>query len=73
MKKWNVSVSIQTGVFLEAVEAHDPETLKDGDLDYEEVVKALIEQLHEGQASLDFIVEEVQTLDGRVVQFDSPI
>lgn len=70
MSKWNVSISLQTGVYLEGVNAHDPATLIAGDLNYGDVVTALIDQLQSGQATLDWVVEEVQTLDGRVVRFD---
>jgi hypothetical protein len=70
MKKWNVTVSLQTGVYLEGVNAHDPATLIAGDLVEADVIKALIEQLQSGDSTLDWVVEEVQTLDGRVVRFD---
>jgi hypothetical protein len=70
MSKWNVSISLQTGVYLEGVNASDPATLLAGDLNIEDVVDALTKQLLSGQASLDWVVEEVQTLDGRVVRFD---
>ena len=70
MSKWNVTLSLQTGVYLEGVSAHDPATLIAGDLNYSDVVTALIDQLQSGQATLDWVVEEVQTLDGRTVRFD---
>jgi hypothetical protein len=70
MSKWNVSVSLQTGVYLKEVIANDPSTLIEGDLNEADVIKALIEQLQSGDSTLDWIVEEVQTLDGRVVRFD---
>jgi hypothetical protein len=70
MSKWNVSISLQTGVYLEGVNASDPATLLAGDLNIEDVVDALTKQLLSGQASLDWVVEEVQTLDGRVVRVD---
>lgn len=70
MNKWNVSISLQTGVYLEGVNASDPATLLAGDLNIEDVVDALTKQLLSGQASLDWVVEEVQTLDGRIVRFD---
>jgi hypothetical protein len=70
MNKWNVSISLQTGVYLEGVNASDPATLLAGDLNIEDVVDALTKQLLSGQASLDWVVEEVQTLDGRVVRVD---
>lgn len=68
MSKWNVSITLQTGVYLEEVNAHDPATLYAGDLNYSDVVTALIDQLQSGQATLDWVVEEVQTLDGRTVK-----
>ena len=67
MNKWNVSISLQTGVYLEGVNASDPATLLAGDLNIEDVVDALTKQLLSGQATLDWVVEEVQTLDGRPV------
>jgi hypothetical protein len=70
MSKWNVSVSLQTGVYLKEVIANDPSTLIEGDLNEADVIKALIEQLQSGDSTLDWIVEEVQTLDGRTVRFD---
>lgn len=70
MNKWNVSISLQTGVYLEGVNASDPATLIAGDLSYNDVVTALIDQLQSGQATLDWVVEEVQTLDGRTVRTD---
>jgi hypothetical protein len=70
MNKWNVSISLQTGVYLEGVNASDPATLLAGDLNIEDVVDALTKQLLSGQASLDWVVEEVQTLDGRTVRVD---
>ena len=70
MSKWNVSVSLQTSVYLEGVNAHDPATLLAGDLNIEDVVDALTKQLLSGQATLDWVVEEVQTLDGRTVRVD---
>lgn len=70
MNKWNVSISLQTGVYLEGVNASDPATLLAGDLNIEDVVDALTKQLLSGQASLDWVVEEVQTLDGRIVRVD---
>ena len=70
MNKWNVSISLQTGVYLEGVNASDPATLLAGDLNIEDVVDALTKQLLSGQASLDWVVEEVQTLDGRTVRAD---
>jgi hypothetical protein len=70
MNKWNVSISLQTSVYLEGVNASDPATLLAGDLNIEDVVDALTKQLLSGQASLDWVVEEVQTLDGRVVRVD---
>jgi hypothetical protein len=70
MSKWNVSVSLQTGVYLKEVIANDPSTLIEGDLNEADVIKALIEQLQSGDSTLDWVVEEVQTLDGRVVRFD---
>jgi hypothetical protein len=70
MSKWNVTVSLQTGVYLEGVIANDPSTLIEGDLNEADVVNALIEQLQSGESTLDWVVEEVQTLDGRVVRFD---
>jgi len=70
MSKWNVTVSLQTGVYLEGVNAHDPATLIAGDLVEADVIKALIEQLQSGDSTLDWVVEEVQTLDGRTVRFD---
>ena len=63
MSKWNVTLSLQTGVYLEGVSAHDPATLYAGDLNYSNVVTALIDQLQSGQATLDWVVEEVHTLD----------
>jgi uncharacterized protein with gpF-like domain len=70
MSKWNVTVSLQTGVYLKEVIANDPSTLIEGDLNEADVIKALIEQLQSGDSTLDWVVEEVQTLDGRVVRFD---
>ena len=70
MNKWNVSISLQTGVYLEGVNASDPATLLAGDLNIEDVVDALTKQLLSGQATLDWVVEEVQTLDGRTVRAD---
>lgn len=70
MNKWNVSITLQTGVYLEGVNASDPATLIAGDLNYGDVVTALIDQLQSGQATLDWVVEEVQTLDGRTVRAD---
>ncbi len=67
MKKWNVTLSLQTGVYLEEVNAHDPLALYEGDLSYNDVVTALIDQLQSGQATLDWVVEEVETLDGVTV------
>ncbi len=70
MDKWNVTLSLQTGVYMQGVNAHDPATLIAGDLNYEDVVKALIDQLQKGLVTLDYVVEEVETLDGRTVRFD---
>lgn len=70
MSKWNVTVSLQTGVYLEGVSANDPSTLIAGDLVEADVINALIEQLQSGESTLDWVVEEVQTLDGRTVRFD---
>jgi hypothetical protein len=67
MKKWNVTISLQTGVYLEEVSANDPLALYEGDLSYNAVVTALIDQLQSGQATLDWVVEEVETLDGVTV------
>ncbi len=67
MSKWNVTLSLQTAVYLEEVNAHDPLALYEGDLNYNAVVTALIDQLQSGQATLDWVVEEVQTLDGVTV------
>ncbi len=67
MKKWNVTLSLQTGVYLEEVNANDPLALYEGDLSYNDVVTALIDQLQSGQATLDWVVEEVETLDGVTV------
>jgi hypothetical protein len=67
MKQWNVSISLQTGVYLEEVNAKDPLALYEGDLSYSAVVTALIDQLQSGQATLDWVVEEVETLDGVTV------
>jgi len=64
MKKWNVTLSLQTGVYLEEVNAKDPLALYEGDFSYNDVVTALIDQLQSGQATLDWVVEEVETLDG---------
>ena len=70
MKQWNVSISLQTGVYLEGVNAKDPLALYEGDLSYNDVVTALIDQLQSGQATLDWVVEEVETLDGVTVNRD---
>lgn len=67
MKQWNVTLSLQTGVYLEGVSAKDPLALYEGDLSYNAVVTALIDQLQSGQATLDWVVEEVSTLDGVTV------
>lgn len=67
MKKWNVTLSLQTGVYLEEISAKDPLALYEGDLSYNAVVTALIDQLQSGQATLDWVVEEVSTLDGVTV------
>lgn len=64
MSKWNVSISLQTGVYMQGVSAHDPATLYAGDLNYDDVVTALIDQLQKGLVTLDYVVEEVETLDG---------
>jgi len=70
MDKWNVEITLQTGVYMQGVSAHDPATLIAGDLNYDDVVTALIDQLQKGLVTLDYVVEEVQTLDGRIVRFD---
>jgi hypothetical protein len=56
MSKWNVTVSLQTGVYLEGVNANDPSTLIAGDLVEADVVNALIEQLQSGESTLDWVV-----------------
>lgn len=60
MKKWNVTLSICSSVYLEGVEADSDDAIIEGDIDQQMIEEAFIKQIRTGDSTLDWVVDEVQ-------------